>query len=77
MYIKNDVILMGEVHSAWGKETIQHGMDVECWRAISDHLRDYWCQVESLAFQCLDADFFASEICFTGDKFKRRSKSLF
>ena len=60
------------------KETIQHDMDVGCWGVISDHLRDYCCQVGSLEFQRLDADFSTSETCFTGDKFKRRcSKSLF
>ena len=62
------------------KETIQHDMDVDvgCWGVIFGHLRDYCCQEESLEFQHLDADFFTSETCFTGDKFKRRcSKSLF
>ena len=60
------------------KETIQHDMDVGCWGVISDHLRDYCCQVESLVFQHLDADFSTLETCFTGDKFKRRCfKSLF
>ena len=60
------------------KETIQHDMNVGCRRVISDHLRDYCCQVGSLEFQHLDADFSTSETCFTGDKFKRRcSKSLF
>ena len=32
-------------------------MDVGCWGVISDHLKDYCCQVESLEFQHLDADF--------------------
>ena len=51
-------------------------MNVGCWGVISDHLRDYCCQVGSLEFQHLDADFSTSETCFTGDKFKRRrSKS--
>ena len=60
------------------KETIQHDMNVGCWGVISDHLRDYCCQVGSLEFQHLDADFSTSETCFTGDKFKQRcSKSLF
>ena len=60
------------------KETIQHDMDVGFWGVISDHLRDYCCQVGSLEFQHLDADFSTSETCFTGDKFKRRcSKSQF
>ena len=53
-------------------------MDVGCWGAISDHLRGYCCQVESLEFQHFDADFSTLETRFTGDKFKRRcSKSLF
>ena len=53
-------------------------MDVGFWGVISDHLRDYCCQIGSLEFQNLDADFSTSETCFTGDKFKRRrSKSLF
>ena len=51
------------------KETIQYDMDVGCWGVISDHLKDYCCQVESLEFQHLDADFSTSETCFTGDKF--------
>ena len=60
------------------KETIQHDMNVGCWGVISDHPRDYCCQVGSLEFQHLDADFSTSETCFTGDKFKRRCcKSLF
>ena len=60
------------------KETIQHDMDVECWGVISDQLRDYCCQIGSLEFQHLDADFSTSETCITGDKFKRCcSKSLF
>ena len=53
-------------------------MVVGCWGVISDDLRDYCCEVGSLEFQHLDADFSTSETCFTGDKFKRRcSKSLF
>ena len=60
------------------KETIQHDMDVECWEVISDHLRDYSCQVGCLEFQHLDADFSTSETCVIGDKFKRHcSKLLF
>ena len=51
------------------KETIQLGMDVGCWGVISDHLRDYCCQVGSLEFQHLDADFSTSETCFTGDRY--------
>ena len=43
-------------------------MDVGCWGVISDHLSDYCCQVGSLKFQHLDADFSTSETCFTGDK---------
>ena len=58
------------------KETIQHDMNVGCWGVISYHLRDCCGQVGSLEFQHLDADFSTSETCFTGDKFKRRSKSL-
>ena len=53
-------------------------MNVGCWGVISDHLRDYCCQVGSLEFQHLDADFSTSETGFTGDKFKPHcSKSLF
>ena len=53
-------------------------MDVGCWGVISDHLRDYCCQVGSLEFQHLDADFSTSEAGFAGEKFKRCcSKSLF
>ena len=53
-------------------------MDVGCWGVIFDQLRDYCCQIGSLEFQHLDADFSTSETCITGDKFKRRcSKSLF
>ena len=60
------------------KEIIQLDMDVGCWEEISDHLRDYCCQVGSLEFQHRDANFCTSGTCFTGDKFKRRcSKSLF
>ena len=60
------------------KETIQHDMDVRCWGVISDQLRDYCCQIGSLEFQHLEADFSTSETCITGDKFKRRCcKSLF
>ena len=51
------------------KETIQLDMDVGCWGVISDHLRDYCCQVGSLEFQHLDADFSTSETCFTGDRY--------
>ena len=40
------------------KETIQHDMDVGCCGVISNHLRDYCCQVGSLEFQHLGADFF-------------------
>ena len=40
------------------KETIQHDMDAGCLGIISDHLRDYCCQVGSLEFQHLDANFF-------------------
>ena len=51
-------------------------MDVGCCGVISDHLRDYCCQVGCLEFQHLDADFSTSETCFTDDKFKQRcSKS--
>ena len=60
------------------KETIQRVMNVGCWGVNPGHLRDYCCQVGSLEFQHLDADFSTSETCFTGDKFKRRcSKLLF
>ena len=69
---------VGEDEARRLKETIQHDMDVESWGVISDHLRDYCCQVESLEFQHLDADFSTSETSFTGNKFKRRcSRSLF
>ena len=73
---KSSNVAKDEAHRV--KETIQHDMDVGCWGVISDHLRDYCCQVESLEFQHLDADSSSLETCFTGDKFKRRcSKSLF
>ena len=53
-------------------------MDLGCWGVISDHVRDYCCQVEGLEHQHLDADFPTSETCLTGDKLKRRcSKVLF
>ena len=51
-------------------------MDVGYWGVISDHLRAYCCQVESLQFQHLDTDFSTSETCFTRDKFKRRNSKL-
>ena len=35
------------------KETIQHDMDVGCRGVISDHLRDYCCQVEVYSFNIL------------------------
>ena len=73
---KSSKVAEDEAHRV--KEAIQHDMDVGCCGVISDHLRDYYCQVGSLEFQHLAADFFTSELCFTGDKFKRRcSKSLF
>ena len=73
---KSSNVAEDEAHKV--KEAIQHDMDVGCWGVISDHLRDYCCQVESLEFQHLAANFSTSESCFTGDKFKRRcSKSLF
>ena len=73
---KSSNIAEDEAHRV--KETIQHDMYVGCWGVISDHLREYCFQVGSLEFQHLDADFSTSEICFTGDKFKRRcSKLLF
>ena len=73
---KSSNVAEDEAHRV--KETNQHVMDVGCWGVISDHLRDYYCQVGSLEFQCLDADFSILETCFTDDKFKRHcSKSLF
>ena len=51
------------------KENIQRDIDVGYWGVISDHLRDYCCQVGSLEFQHFDADFPTSVTCFTGDKF--------
>ena len=73
---KSSNVAEDETHGV--KETIQHDMDVGCWGVISDQLRDYCCQIGSLEFQHLDADFSTSETCITGDKFKRRfSKSLF
>ena len=73
---KSSNVAEDEAHSV--KETIQHDMDVGCWRVVSDHLKDYYCQVGSLEFHHLDADGSTSETCFTGDKFKRHcSKSLF
>ncbi|XP_076810277.1 uncharacterized protein LOC143453012 [Clavelina lepadiformis] len=73
---KSSNVAEDETHGV--KETIQHDMDVGCWGGISDQLRDYCCQIGSLEFQHLDADFSTSETRITGDKFKRRcSKSLF
>ena len=73
---KSSDVVEDEAHRL--KEAIEHDIDVGCWGVISDHLRDYRCQVGSLEFQHLAADFSTSELCFTGDKFKRRcSKSLF
>ena len=73
---KSSNVVQDEAHRV--EETFQHDMDVGCWGVISDHLRDYCCQVGSLEFRHLHADFSTSETCFTGDKFKQRcSKSLF
>ena len=71
---KSSNVAKDEAHRV--KETIQHDTDVGCWGVISDHLRDYCCQVRSSEFQHLDADFSTSETCFTGDKFKRRCYKL-
>ena len=72
---KSSNVAEDEAHRV--KEAIQHDMDVECWGVISEHLRDYCCQVGSLEFQHLAADFSISETYFTGVEFKRRcSKSL-
>ena len=48
---KSSNVAEDEVHKV--KETIQLDMDVGCWVVISDHLRDYCCQVGSLEFQHL------------------------
>ena len=53
---KSSNVAQDEAHRV--KETNQYDMNVGCWGVISDHLRDYCCQVGSLEFQHFDVDFF-------------------
>ena len=71
---KSSTVAEDEAHKV--KETIQHDMDVGCWEVISEHLRDYCCQVGCLEFQHLNADFSTSETCVIGDRFKRHCYKL-
>ena len=55
---KSSNVAEDEAHTV--KKITQHNMNVGCWGVTSDHLRDYCCQVGSLEFQQLDADFSTS-----------------